>query len=415
MFARIAKISNKMRKGRDAKALIQNFGYLSLLQVAGYIFPLLTIPYLARVIGVEKFGELAFAAAVVLWFKTVAEWGFNYTATRDIARVRDDREEVSRVFSNVLWSQCLLVLVGFIVLLVATEIIPIFKDNRDVLLVSFLLVPASIFFPVWFFQALENMKYITIFSLLSKIVFTLSIFLFIREKEDFILQPLFSALGFMLSGLAAFYLILKKWRYKLHMPERALIIKAIVDSKDVFLNNVIPNLYNSFTVVLLGFYGGGVANGKLDAATRLVSVVQQFMLIFSRVFFPFLSRKIDKHRFYALLNLTLAFLASVMLFLLSPVLIKIFYTPEFYDAIIVLKIMAFSIFFLSLSNVYGVNYMIIKGLEKELRNITFLCSLLGFMLAWPLVYYFSFFGAAVTITGTRALLGVSIMVKARKV
>lgn len=415
MIARTVKIINKMRKGRDAKALIQNFGYLSLLQVAGYIFPLLTIPYLARVIGVDKFGEIAFAAAVILWFKTVAEWGFNYTATRDVARLRDDKEAVSRTLSNVLWSQSLLALVGLAILLLATEVIPIFKQHQAVLLVSFLMVPASVLFPVWFFQALEKMKYITIFSLLSKIVFTLSIFVFIKEKDDFILQPLFSALGFMLSGAAAFYLILKRWGYRLYPPKVKSIAVTISGSKDVFLNNIIPNLYNSFSVVLLGFYSGGVANGKLDAATRLVAVAQQFMLILSRVFFPFLSRKIDKHRLYASLNLTLAFCASLVLFFFSSALIKLFYTPEFYDAIIVLKIMAFSIFFLSLSNVYGVNYMIIKGREKELRNITFFCSLLGFLLAWPLIYYFSFVGAAITITGTRALLGVSIMLKARTI
>ncbi len=79
---------NNIKKSGDSRTLIANFGYLTLLQVAGYIFPLITIPYLAKVIGVDSFGKITFASAIIVWFQTITDWGFNYTATRDVAKNR---------------------------------------------------------------------------------------------------------------------------------------------------------------------------------------------------------------------------------------------------------------------------------------------------------------------------------------
>src|SRR5690625_6961121 len=101
-----------------------------------------------------------------------------------------------------------------------------------------------------------------------------------------------------------------------------------------------PNFYNSFSIMLLGFWGGSISNGKMDAGGKLVSVFQQFMGVLSRTFFPFLSRRIDKHQLYAELNFILSIIFTCILFFSAPFLIKLFFTPEFYDAISVLRIMS---------------------------------------------------------------------------
>src|SRR5690606_4828604 len=198
--------------------LASNFGYLMIMQITGYIFPLLTIPYLARVIGVEGFGKIAFAAAVIVWFQTITDWGFSYTATRDVARNRDNLEKVSEIFSNVLWAKSLLASIAFIVLYILTEFIPYLKENQILLFITFMLVPAKILFADWFFQAIEKMKFITIFDLISKLIFTLCVFIFVKEKSDFILQPLFLSLGSILVGLVSFYLIVFRWKVKIFLP-----------------------------------------------------------------------------------------------------------------------------------------------------------------------------------------------------
>ena len=143
---------SRISKSKDGRTLAANFGYLTLLQVAGYIFPLITIPYLARVIGVDSFGKIAFASAVVVWFQTVADWGFNFTATRDVAKNRDNKEKVSEIFSNVLWARILLMLFSFVLLLITLAMIPKFRENSTIILITYLMVPGHIMFPDRFFE-----------------------------------------------------------------------------------------------------------------------------------------------------------------------------------------------------------------------------------------------------------------------
>lgn len=415
MKDKISKKVKEIKGSKDARTLISNFGYLSLLQVAGYVFPLITIPYLAKVIGVDSFGKIAFASAVVVWFQTIADWGFNFTATRDVAKNRDDQEKVSEIFSNVLWARMLLAVFSFVLLYIAILFIPEFKENKTILLITFLLIPGHILYPDWFFQAIEKMKYITIFNLLSKLLFTILIFVFIKKKSDFILQPLFTTLGYIVSGVIAMYLITVKWKIKIKPPRIKDILKTIKGSTDVFINNITPNLYNSFSIVLLGFWGGPVANGLLDASRKFTSIAHQFVNIISRTFFPFLSRKIGKHTVFAKIYLTIAVLLSLALFIFASFLIKLFFTSEFYDAIVVLRIAAISIFMIALSKVYGANYMLIEGYEKELRNITIISSLIGFAISFPLIYLYGYIGAAITITLTQSILGLSIANKGMKI
>lgn len=410
----ISNIKNRILSSKDGKTLFANLGYLSLLQIAGYIFPLITIPYLAKVIGVDGFGKIAFASSVIIWFQTISDWGFNYTATRDVAKNRSDIGRVSDIFSSVFWARCLLMIVSFIILVFLIILIPKFREDSNVIFATFLMIPGYIMFPEWFFQAMERMKYITILNILSKALFTVAVFIFVKEKSDYILQPLFVSCGYILSGILAFYSIRRIWGIKLKKVPPATIFSAIRSSFDVFLNNIMPNLYNSFSTMLLGFVGGPSANGIYDAGCKFVNIAQQFMQVVSRTFFPFLSRKIEKHHLYVIINVFLAAVGSLLLFLLSPLLIKLFFTPEFISSIIIMKIMSISLFFLMLSDVYGTNYMIIQGKERKLRNITLICSLIGFAISFPLIHYFDYIGAALTVTITRGLLGFSSMFYAKR-
>ena len=295
-MTKIIEIKKQLNSSNDGKTVFANFGYLTLLQIAGYVFPLISMPYLARVIGTDGFGKIAFASAVVVWFQTVTDWGFNLTATRDVAQHRDDKEKVSQIFSNVLWSRCLLMLISGFILLLLVAIVPYFRENAVVILITFLMIPGYILFPDWMFQAIEKMKYTTIFNLLMKLLFTVAVFIFIHKKEDYIIQPLLSTIGYLICGIGALYLILHKWGYTLYRPKWKEISKTIKGSTDVFINNIMPNFYNSFSVLLLGFFGGSTANGLFDGGNKFPTILYQFQAVLSRAFYPFLARRLDKQR-----------------------------------------------------------------------------------------------------------------------
>lgn len=410
----ITQAWNRFRGNKDAKTLAGNFMWLSLLQVAGYVFPLITLPYLARVIGVEGFGKIAFAMAVMVWIQTIADWGFNFTATRDVAQNRDNPQRVAQIFSDVLWARCLLMFVSLAVLLLLICFIPTFRENWAVLLVSFLMIPGHILFPDWFFQAIERMKYITILNLLMKVVSTVAVFVFIKEQKDYLLQPLLMSLGYVVSGIVALYVIIVKWKIRLSRPDFRAAIITIRSSTDVFINNLFPNLYNSFTTMLLGFWGGAIPIGILDGGNKFIQVGNQMLQMFSRVFYPFLSRKTNKHTLYVRLIFGVALMMAIGLFFLAPLLVRLMLTEGFADSVWVIRIRAVSLVFFALSNAYGANYLIIIHQEQALRKLTGVCSIIGFCIAWPLVYYFSYVGASLTVTISLGLIMIGSYLLARK-
>lgn len=411
LLTRIKSLS----KSEKASRLGKNFAWLSVLQIANYAFPLITMPYLARVIGVTGYGKIAFAGAVMIWLQTITNWGFLFTSTRDISCNRDNKDKVSKILSNTIWASTALMIVCAIGLLVLCFTVPKFYENRLVLFMTFLMLPGHILFPEWFFQALERMKYITLLNLLSRTIFTISIFIFIKQASQYYLQPLLTSLGYIFSGIIASYFIFSRWGYKLGRPNLKAIWQSLKESADVFINEIVPNFYNSLSIIILGFFWGPQANGLLDVGTRFSSLGTQLNSVVSRTFFPLLSREIKYHKYLKIIQLSTAAIFALGLVIGAPLIIKIFYTPEFNQAIPAIQILGLSVFFIALSNVYGTNYLIVQHHERSLRNITVAVSFLGCGLSFLLIYKFGFIGAALSIALTRVLLGLSIMFRAMQV
>ena len=399
------KIINSFQE-KDNKVLLYNFVYLSLMQIAGFVFPLLTLPYLAKVVGTAGFGKVAFASAIIIWVQTISDWGFNYTATRNLALSRDDPDAVSHIFSTIFWSRIVLTCCSLLLLLLLIFLVPKFRENCNVILVTFLMVPGNVLVSEWFFQALERMKYITILNLLAKFLFMSCVFLFVKEKNDYILQPFFISLGFIVSGCIAMYFILIRWKVKLQKSSFSEIYTTIKDSTDVFINNLMPNLYNSMSTVLLGFYSTATSVGIYSAGKNFISVSNSMISVISRAFYPYLARKTDKHTIFAKINIGVALIVVSFLFSFAPFIIHIFYTDGFSDSIVVLRITSISLIFIVLNTVYGTNYLLLHNCDRLLRNITIISSVVGLILAFPLIVELDYIGASLTFLISNILMGV---------
>lgn len=407
------KVSSIIRS-RDAKTLFSNFVWLSVLKIAGYVFPLITLPYLSRVIGVSGFGEIAFAISVMVFFETFTDFGFNYTATRDIARCREDKNATSVIFSNVFWSKVLLGIVAFAVLCLLIFIVPALNEKCELLLLTFLYIPGHIIFPDWFFQAMEDMKYITILNVVSKALFTALVFVVINKPADYIWQPLLNAIGYWVSGVIAMWFIYKHFGVRILKPSIPDIINSIKSSANMFVSLILPNLYTNLSTILLRTTCGDIATGLYDAGVRFINLINQLFDVLSRAFYPFLSRNINRHKVYVGISGAGSVLASLGLFFGAELLVDIFYTAEFSSAVIVIRIMAISPVSLFLINTYGINYLMLIGKEQLYRNIIITYSIIGLLITLVLTPKFGYIGMAMTITVVWLLRGVTTFVYARK-
>lgn len=199
------------------KTVLANFSYLSLLQVFTILFPLLTYPYLLRVIGLELYGVIIFAQTIINYVSLVINFGFNMSGARDVAVHKEDKVRLSQIVSSTYLCKFILWIVCLIVYLSVISIVPFFRDYYWVYLLSFLLTLNELLLPIWFFQGIEKMKYITIVNLSARLLFVAAIFLFVREREDYLLVPLLNGIGTILAGGLSLYIVLGKEKINLFM------------------------------------------------------------------------------------------------------------------------------------------------------------------------------------------------------
>lgn len=402
----IKNIITKVRKSHDAKTLMKNFVSLSLIKVIGFITPLIVMPYLSKTIGVANYGLIAFAAAIIVFFETTTDWGFAYTGTRDVAQNRNNLKQASIIYSEVVWGRIFLMIGCFIILLLLIYFIPSLSQNRLLLLFTFLYIPGNTLCQEWVFQAFEEMKYLTIMSVISKIIVTLLVFVVIKDASDYIFYPLLMAGGYLISGLYSQYLARRKLGLHLYWTSFSCIMLRIKKSTNMFLSLLFPNLYTNFTIILLKSVGGCYATGIYSGGNQLQSIIDQLTSILSRTFFPFLARHKEKHYIYVRISGLIAICASGLMLFGADLFVKIFLAPEFHNAATVMRIFSPAPIFMFLMNTYGTNYLVLIGKEKILRNIIMTCSLFGFFLTWIMIYSYSYIGAAITVVSVWGIRGV---------
>ena len=170
----------------NKKKLFKNWGALSFLQLSNYLFPLITLPYVLRVLGPEKYGLINFAAAFTGYLVIISDYGFNLSATKDISINRNDETIINKIFSSVILTKIFLGIISLILMFIVVQLFDTFRRNEELYYITFGMVIGKILFPQWFFQGIEKMKYITIINFITRFIGTIAIFVLIRVQNDFL-------------------------------------------------------------------------------------------------------------------------------------------------------------------------------------------------------------------------------------
>jgi len=407
----------------DKKKLLTNFFSLSLVEAANYLFPLLTLPYLVRVLGPDKFGLIAFVQAFVQYFVLFTDYGFNFSATRNISINRDNPREISRIFSSVLVIKILFLVASFVILMFFVLLIPRFRPNLVIFIFAFGAVLGNVLFPIWFFQGMERMKLIAVFNLIAKLLFVAAIFLFIKTRDDYVFVPLINSLGFIVAGSLSLIIVFSVFKVRFFLPKFNQITHELREGWHIFISTSAVSIYTTSNTVILGFFASNTIVGYYSAAEKVIRSSQRLLTPISQTIYPHISKLVADSRVKAVefIRKTLfivgsfSLIISITIFLSSGFIVHVLLGSQFQESIHVLRFLAFLPFIIALSNIFGIQTMITFNMKELLPRILFSAGIISVVLSLILVPHLKHIGTAITVLVAESYVTVATYFTIRKI
>ena len=355
-----------MKNKSEKRVLTENFISVALTQIISYIISLISLPYLSRVLGAEKFGLVFWAQAFMLYFFIITDYGFGLSAVKEISVNRDNKDKINQIFSSIMIVKLCLILLCFIIVSGFVLVIPKFHNEWLLFYMTFFMVIGNAIYPIWYFQGIEHMKYITAMNILAKSIFLLLIFIFIKHQTDYIFVALLNSLGFMISGLLGIYIACKRFGLKLIIPHKEEIIHQFKSSSEFFISRIAVAGYTNTNAFVLGLISNPVMVAYYVSAEKIYNALQGLAGPVSSVLYPYIARNKDiakyKRLFYP--SITVLILLSFLVFIFAKYFILIFFGQELLPAYKVLRIFCITVCLSFTNALIGYPLLAAMGYQK---------------------------------------------------
>jgi PST family polysaccharide transporter len=371
------------------KRLSKNIFSLSIIQFSNYLIPLIIFPYIIRVIGPEKYGLIAFAQAFIGYFSLIIDFGFNLSATKEIALNKDNKNELDKIFSNVIITKGLLFLLSFILFSIITICFDKFRKDWLIYYLVFTGLLGQLLSPTWFFQGIEKMKYITALDLISKSFFIFSIFIFVNKSSDYLIVPLLNSVSYIIAGIISITIILKIHKIKITIPSLKEILSQLKYGFHFFLSRLSVSAYTNSNLFILGLTNNNTIVGYYSIAEKIYMALKNLYTPINDSLYPYMSKEKDItlfRRLFLLCTIT-NILMMLILFIFSDSIIYLITGLVIKESIIALKIFLFACMITIPSVLIGYPFLASFGFPNYANNSVIISS--GFHILMLIIFAFT--------------------------
>lgn len=395
--------------------LVQNTVALYGIQFGRKLAPLVIIPFLARTLGPTGWGTVAFTQSLGEFIVLVIEFGFNLSATREMARNRDSKEVCSQIVAGVLGAQVLLALIAVATALVLSNWIPILRDNPLLLASGLFYAVAQGFMPIWFFQGLERMRAAAALEISGKMLGMVAILTLVRSPEDGWLVLFIQGLTPGISTLVGLGMAYRAVPFC--MPSWLLVRDAVRLGWPMFIFRSGESLYGVGNAFILGLFAPPAIVGYFASAEKISKAVFGLLNPIREALYPRLSHIAPRSpkeaarlaRIGVLIMGVGGLLLGGALFIFAPLLIRLLMGQGFEPAVTVLRILALLPPLLSITYSVGLQCLLPLGRDAEVNRIILSAGLLNVVLAVILAPYFAHIGMAWAIVTAEAFVSFSMV------
>ena len=375
------------------------------IQFANYFLPLITVPYLVRVLGAESFGTLSFGQGLIAYFSAIVSYGFDWSATRKISVERNNVDVVSRLAANIWGAKLLICISSLASLLLLIQLVPRVRAVSALMIVLFGGVLGSVLFPTWLFQGLEKMGPISFINLSVRTAVLIGMFILVHSPQDFLVYAALSSGGAIIAGIAGITVAFHSMQLRLIWPTWGGIWESLREGWILFLSNSAIVLYTSGNAFILGLMANYTVVGYYTAGEKIVRAIVNLLGPLSQSLFPRFSRLAEESKSQALRwgrKLLFAMggiglLLSVITFVGANPIVRVVLGANYKLSISVVRILSPLPFLLAVSIVLGLQLMIPFGRERAILIVVLGAGCLNVALATALAPIWKADGMAVSV------------------
>lgn len=402
--------------------LVENIISLFTIKGLEYILAFITFPYLVRVLQVENFGAVVFGQGIIQYFVLFVDYGFNLLGPKEIAQ-HDSIKERGKIFASIFCAKLILLLMStiiFICILIGAEYI----NDIDITLYSvvYLMVIGNVIFPIWFFQGIQQMRYITIVNVIGRFLSVACIFYFVKVPSDYILAGLFQAIVPLIAGICSWIILWKKYREVFILPKFQNVKQVFIDAWEIFTSTIAINLYTASNIVFLGLLTNNTIVGYFSGAQKIIQNINQLISPVTQAIYPYVSKiasnsKNDALKFLRKIVLILGggnFIGSILIFIFAEWIVDILLGAGYEQSVLLLRILAFLPFIISLSNIFGMQTMLVFGMKKQFNKILLSVAVINTIIVLPMIYFYQAIGVSISMIITEMFVTLTMYIVLRK-
>lgn len=368
--------------------IAKNTGFLTIIELVHLLLPFIALPYVIRTIGTERYGMVAFAQTIVAYFIIIINYGLDISAVKDVAVSRDNKTLLNEIVSIVLSIKFLLFLFSFGLFMIGLWIVPFMAEHPILMIYSFIACLSELLFPVWYFQGVERMKYVTIVKCTSLLLYTISVFIFIHKESDFEKVALLQSISVLFSGIIAFYILLRVESIHLFIPSFVKIWKMLKSSFPFWLSRVSVVFNTNLAKTVSGLFLSMESVAAFDLAQRIINAVLIPTRMLNKAAYPHIART-QSRQFatkFLLFVATIAFVISSITFLTAPWLITFFAGYAMIEAITILRVLCVFVFTTSIVITMGGSILVSFGYPRTFTD-SVIVSTLFLCFIYLIIYY----------------------------
>ncbi len=387
---------------KEQKSIKKNFIMNSILTMSQFIFPLITFPYVSRILLPEGTGKVSFATSIISYFAMFAQLGIPTYGIRACAKVRDDKEKLSKTAQEIFIINIVMSILVYIVFFIVICNVPKLKDEKPLLII----VSATIFFNAigmeWLYKALEQYTYITIRSVIFKFIALIAMFLLIHQKSDYII---YGAISIFASSASNIFNFVNVHKYISLRPVGDYNFKQHLKAVSVFFAmSCATTVYTHLDTVMLGFMKTNADVGYYNAAVKIKTILVSIVTSLGTVLLPRASYYVEhglKEEFYRItkkaINFVFLVATPLMLYFMFFAKEGIFFLSgnNYGGAIVPMQIIMPTLFFIGLTNIMGMQILVPLGKENIVLYSEIVGAIVDLAINYILIPKYASAGAAI--------------------